>query len=177
MKIKLNEIPEDGRQYSLNRETAELNGTLEDLISQNDYKISLDIRPLNSRDFTVNGQVSTKTHEQCSRCGQDFNFGVEKTIREILIPTQEQGRTGKYAKSASHHVTDADEEVSVTEYSKQQFDLGEFLHEAIALEVPFNPFCDDCLQPENNKAFIYDEKMGEEQKPNPFSALKGIKID
>lgn len=177
MKIKLNEIPEDGRDYSFNRETAELNSVLEDLIRQNDYNIELDIRPLNTRDFTVNGKVKTQTYEQCSRCAQDFNFSIDKAIREILIPTQEQGRTGKYAKSSSHTVSDAEEGVSVTEYSKQQFDLGEFLHEAIALEVPFNPFCDVCLLPENSEAFIYDEKMGEEQKPSPFSALKGIKID
>lgn len=175
MKIRLNEIPEEGRHYHLDRDTAELNSTLEDLIRNNPYSVDLDIRPLNPRDFSVSGRLLTKTSEQCSRCGEDFDFRVDKKIHEILIPGQEQDRTGKYARSAT--AVTGDDDVSVTEYTKQQFDLGEFLHEAVALEVPFNPFCDKCLKPENDQAFVYDEKMGEETKPNPFQALKGIKIN
>lgn len=175
MKIRLNEIPEDGRQYTLNRETAELNSVLADLIDQNAYNVNLDIRPLNPRDFTLQGSLITRTHEQCSRCGEDFDFPVNKRLHEILIPGHDEDRTGKYAKSKTK-VSETDE-VSVTEYTKQQFDLGEYLHEVIALEVPFNPFCATCTKPENDKAFIYDEKMGEDSKPNPFQALKGIKIN
>lgn len=177
MKIRLNEIPEEGRQYRLNRETAELNAVLEDLIHHNTYNVNLDIRPLNARDFTLNGSIATQTHEQCSRCGEDFDFAIDKKVHEILIPGHDEDRTGKYAKSSSPSATGGDDEVSVTEYSKQQFDLGEYLHEVIALEVPFNPFCSTCTKPENDKAFTYDEKMGEESKPNPFQALKGIKIN
>lgn len=178
MKIRLNEIPEEGRQYKLNRETAELNAVLEDLLHKNAYDVNLDIRPLNPRDFTLNGNIATKTREQCSRCGEDFDFTIDKKVHEILIPGHDEDRTGKYAKSSPSGAGAADDtEVSVTEYSKQQFDLGEYLHEVIALEVPYNPFCSTCSQPENDKAFIYDEKMGEETKPNPFQALKGIKIN
>jgi len=175
MKIRLNEIPEEGREYIFDRKSAELNSVLSDLIADNAHRIDLNIRPLNTKDFTVNGRISTKSKCQCSRCAEEFDLKIEKMVREILIPNQEQDRTGRYARSNS--VTSEDTSISVTEYDKLQFDLGEFLHEAIALEIPFNPYCEDCLKPENNKAFIYDEKMGEEVKPSPFQALKGIKIN
>lgn len=179
MKIRLNEIPEDGRNYIFNRQTAELNTALQDLINSNPYDINIDIRPLNTKDFNVIGTVTTKTYEQCSRCAEEFDFIIDKKIREILIPGQEEDRTGKYAKTSSTLVTaDSNEtSVSVTEYTKLQFDLGEFMHEMIALEVPFNPFCPNCVKIKNDKPFIYDEKMSEETKPNPFQALKGLKLN
>ncbi len=179
MKIRLNEIPEIGRNYIFNRQTAELNTVLEDLIKNNSYDVNFDIKPLNSKDFTVTGTILTQTHEQCSRCAEDFDLLIDKKIREILIPNQEDDRTGKYAKSSTTLVTADSEEtnMSVTEYSKSEFDLGEFLHEAIALEVPFNPFCTSCKKLRNDQPFVYDEKMGEEEKPNPFKALKGIKLN
>lgn len=179
MKIRLNEIPEEGRNYIFNRKTAELNTALQDLIQNNPYDVSIDIKPLNTKDFTVTGTVLTKTPEQCSRCAEDFDLIIDKKIREILIPNQEEDRTGKYAKTSTTLVTaDSNETtVSVTEYSKLQFDLGEFMHEAIALEIPFNPFCPKCIKIKNDKPFIYDEKMGEDVKPNPFQALKGIKLN
>jgi uncharacterized protein len=58
-----------------------------------------------------------------------------------------------------------------------QFDLGEFLHEAVALEIPFNPCCASCAATKKDKVFVYDEKMGEETKPSPFQALKGLKLN
>lgn len=179
MKIKLNEIPEEGRSYIFNRQTAELNSVLQDILDNNDYAISLDIRPLNTKDFTILGSVTTQTREQCSRCAEDFNFSIEKKIHEILIPSQQEDRTGKYAKTSPNiiNATDEEQQIGVTEYSKQQFDLGEFVHESIALEVPFNPHCHTCQKQGDEKAFIYDEKMGDETKPNPFEALKGLKLN
>lgn len=176
MKIRLNEIPEEGRNYDFNRSTAELNEALKDLISANSYDINLYFQPLNSKDYTVTGQVKTQIAEQCSRCAEDFNLPIEKKIKEILIPAQEQDRTSKYAKSKTLN-SEGEEEVSVSEYSNLQFDLGDFLHEAIALEIPYTPHCTNCSDPEKAKPYIYDEKMGEETKPNPFKALKGIKLN
>ena len=73
--------------------------------------------------------------------------------------------------------SEVEEEISVSEYSNLQFDLADFLHEAIALEIPYTAHCSNCSDPEKAKPYIYDEKMGEEIKPNPFKALKGIKLN
>lgn len=176
MKIKLNEVPEEGQDYDYSRGTAELNSALVDLIQDNDYSVHMFIKPLNTKDFTVTGNVSTKRREQCSRCAEDFDQKIRKNLNEILIPHQEQDRTGKYSKSQVMLGSET-EEVSVTEYNKQQFDVAEFVHEAIALEIPFVAYCDSCQKKEDSETFIYDEKMSEDSKPNPFQALKGLKLN
>lgn len=184
MKIRLSDIPEDGRQYILNRNTAELNEVLKDLIQNQSYQVDLFIRPLNSKDFEITGTVKAQAPELCSRCAEDFLLPIDKTIKEILIPSQQDDRTGKYAKSTTPISEDLDS-VSVSTYKNNQFELGEFIHEAVALEVPFNPAppcnangdCSLCLKSSFKKPFIYDEKMSEEVKENPFNALKTLKLN
>jgi uncharacterized protein len=175
MKIRLNEVPEEGQNYDYNRNTAELNEVLKDLIQNNDYQVHAFLKPLNAKDFTLTGNVTTKRREQCSRCAEDFDQKIERKLNEILIPHQEQDRTGKYSKS-SVKIGD-EEDVSVTEYNKQQFDIGEFIHEAIALEIPYVVYCETCQKAGSEAAFNYDEKMSEDTKPNPFQALKGLKLN
>jgi len=178
MKIRLNEIPEDGREYLLNRKTAELNTALQDLISNAPYEVKVYIRPINTKDFDMSGDVKTYTKEQCSLCGEDFDFPVDRKIREILIPEPEEDRTGKYAKSSTPiSETEGDTALRVTHYKSSQFDMSEFIHEAIALDVPFNPYCEECSKKAGKEPFIYDEKMGEETKPNPFKSLKDLKLN
>jgi uncharacterized protein len=176
MIIRLNEIPENGRDYWFNRQTAELNPVLQDLIQSHPYEIKLFVKPMNTKDFEMTGSVATTAAAQCSLCAEDFDLSLNRQIREILIPNQELDRTGKYAKSTTISAVE-DETYSVSHYSKQQYDLGEFIHEAIALEIPFKPLCAKCIKRENDQIFIYDEKMGEEIKPNPFQALKGLKLN
>jgi uncharacterized protein len=175
MKIRLNEIPEEGRKYHFNRESNDLNPILSDLIRENPYEIDISIRPLNSRDFVLTGQLRTQTPEQCSRCGEDFNLHIDKKLNEILIPSHETDRISKSTKSGS--VSENSDEVAVTEYKNHNFDLGEYLHEAVALEVPFTPYCVECSKTDASKRFNYDENMGDEIKANPFKALKGIKLN
>ncbi len=176
MKIRLNEIPEDGREYILNRKTAELNTSLQDLIQNAPYDVELKIRPINTKDFEMFGTVQTQTPQQCSTCGEDFQFPVRRRINEILIPQPEEDRTGKYAKS-SIPISETEGSLTVTNYKNSQLDLGEFIHEAVALEIPFNPRCETCLKKANDAPFIYDEKMSEEEKPNPFKSLKDLKLN
>jgi uncharacterized protein len=176
MKIRLNEIPEEGRQYLLNRQTAELNTSLQDLVGASPYEVNLYIRPINSRDFDLAGEIKTQTREQCSRCGTDFDYPVFRRIHEILIPEPEQDRTGKYAKSSTP-ISESEDSLNVSHYRGQQFDFGEFVHEAVALDIPFSPCCVECEKNGQTEPFVYDEKMGEETKPNPFQSLKDLKLN
>ena len=183
MKIKLSEIPEDGFNYEFTRLSAEMNQALADLLGTEDYKIQFFIKPLNTKDFMLNGSIVTKTSENCSRCGDSFKFSINKKINEILIPKHEDDRTGKYAKTTVA-LSDRDLEVAVLEYVNGQFDVGDYLHEAIAIDIPFNPMpqkkpngdCSLCDKPFSLDPIIYDEKLSVEKK-NPFLTLKNIKLN
>lgn len=184
MIIRLHEIPEDGKAFSWSHETAEINAVLADLIGQKAYKAEFFIRPINSRDFEMTGFIKTEIPEQCSRCGIDFEFGVNHSFREILIPTQPLGRTGKYARV--NHLSDAEQNgPSVCEYAPDEtFDMGEYLHEQVAINVPFNPAppetdkgdCRLCGIQVRGRNFGYDEEIPQEKPQSPFSVLKNLKL-
>lgn len=185
MKIKLNEVPEDGRNYEFTRESAELNLILADVIGNESFNIQLFIKPLNNKDFMLTGHIKTRTEESCSRCGDSFKFPLSKKLKEILIPKQELERTGKYVKSSVAVSETEDNDAAVVEYEQNQFDVGEFLHEMIAIDVPFAPMpetkangdCILCDKPANKSQLIYDENLGAETKQNPFESLKNIKLN
>ncbi len=46
MKINLNEIPAEGREYICNKRTAEFNESIGDLVGQEPYTIQFLVRPL-----------------------------------------------------------------------------------------------------------------------------------
>lgn len=185
MIINLFEITEEGKTFKYNNETAEVNEVLEDLIGSNKYESEFTIRPLNSKDYELKGWINTRTKEICSHCGLNIQFPVKAKFHEILIPPQEMTRDGKYAKP--NHFSET--EVSgpdCTEYLHDiKFDIGEFLHESIALTVPYNPApevnpkgeCTDCGQ--NVKDLLKEINNQNEEnlkQTSPFAALKGLKI-
>jgi Predicted metal-binding, possibly nucleic acid-binding protein len=184
MIINLSEIPEEGRSYVWNNQTGELNSALKDLIGKKTYHAEFTIRPLNTKDFELSGSIKTGLPEQCSRCGIDFEFPVSEKFREILIPHQDQPRNSKYSKV--NHLSDAPSDGPETlEYHGHSFDIGEYVHEVIALAAPFNPAgpenedgdCSICEIPVKGRSFSYNEEMPEEKPESPFAALKNIKIN
>lgn len=185
MRINLTEIPEEGRTYLWNNKTAELNAQLADLVGSIPHEAEFFIKPMNTKDFEMSGVIKTEVPDDCSRCGIDFNFKVNERFKAILIPKMEIDRTGKYAKV--NHVSEAIEYgPSVSEYTGTHFEMGEYLHEIVALAAPFNPAppenkdgdCTLCLKHVRGKLFVYDEAMPVDQKPeNPFQALKNLKLN
>ncbi|RYZ82174.1 MAG: DUF177 domain-containing protein [Proteobacteria bacterium] len=168
----------------MNRKTGELNAVLRDLVGDTPYSTEFFIKPMNPRDFEMHGSVVTELPEDCSRCGLDFKFKVQTQFKEILIPQQEDTRTGKYAKV--NHISEAEVDgPSVAEYQGTSFDFGEYLHEVIAIAEPFNPVppenekgdCSSCGIRVRGKTFGYSEEMPGEKPESPFAALKNIKLN
>ena len=187
LQIKLHEVPEEGREYIYNKATGELSESLRDLIENNDYQAQLFIKPLNHKDYSLTGVLKTKTVETCSLCGETFQFPTVAKINEILIPAAPNKEKEK--QSRSNHFSELDESTfGVSEYKNDVFDMGEHLHEAVALSVPFNPKpiqnangdCSVCLKSFQSGDFNYDENMGSigsvSEKPNPFNVLKDFKV-
>ncbi len=184
MKLKLNEIPDEGREYIYTKETGELNEDLRDLIENNSYQVSFFIKPLNSDDFMLNGTVTTKTKEICSLCGETFHFPTTAKLNEIIIPKPPSEKE-REKQSKANHISEQDENApSVSEYKGEVFEIGDLVHEAIALSIPFNPKpekndkgdCSVCLKSILTGPFVYDEELSTPVKINPFLALKDLKL-
>lgn len=183
--IRLAEIPEDGKNYIWNRETTELNQALQDLVKDQKYEVQFFIKPINSRDYMMTGHIRAQLPTDCALCGLDFKMPAHITINEILIPTQTTERKGHYAKV--NHLSDAEgnaEGPQALEYAENQnFDMGAYVHGAIAITIPFNPMpetnekgdCGICGLNQKSHNFGYDEIMVDE-KPNPFAVLKNLKL-
>lgn len=182
-KIKLNDIPDEGRSYIFNNKSAELNEDLRDLIENNSYHVELTLRPLNNSDFSLTGTVKAQTKEICSLCGDSINFPIQTRLNEILIPMTQRKDDEKQSKS--NHFSEMDENApSVSEYKSDVFEMGSYIHESIAICVPFNPKpeitekgdCRVCLTQVTTDFLQYNEDLGAAQKTNPFSALQGLKL-
>ncbi|MEY4615544.1 MAG: hypothetical protein RJB66_504 [Pseudomonadota bacterium] len=184
MIIKLAEISEEGESFSLSRQSGELNTTLNDLIGENDYNIEFTINPLD-QGFDLSGSVKTQTPELCSRCGIDIKIKINKSFRELLLPRLKTPEQGDHYSRVNHY-TDLHEEnsPSVIECENLLFDVGEFFHELIGLQIPLKPVGEtddkgDCLVCGLNVEttnFGYDEAVPA-QKNNPFGVLKNIKLN
>ena len=182
--IRLSEIPEEGKSYLWNRETSELNKALEELVKDQKYEVSFFIKPLNTHDYSMTGTIKSQLPTDCSLCGLDFKLPVSIKINEILIPAQTSERKGHYAKV--NHLSDAEGNSSTQalEYAENlNFDMGAYVHEAIAITIPFNPMpdtdekgdCRTCGLNQKTHNFGYDEAMVD-QKPSPFAVLKNLKV-
>lgn len=181
MIINLSDIPEEGRHYTCNRKTAEFNEALVDLIGDRLYEVKFFIKPMPGG-YEMAGDFQTILPEQCSRCAEDFELPSKEAFREILMPQLEEPRTSHY--SRPNHFSDmANQGVEHVEYQGSQFNMGEYIHEAIGLSIPFKPVppedakgnCTLCHKFVKDCDFSYEETM-EEEKPSPFSQLKGLKF-
>jgi uncharacterized protein len=139
MKIRLSEIPADGRSYTFNRESGELNEALKDLIESRPYQVEFTIRPIGNA-YEMRGNATTTLSGVCSTCGWDFLLPIDRTIREILFEEQDEHR-----KSQSVHGNQAvdfgADNLSMTPVIGETLDASDYVHEVIALAEPFYPTC------------------------------------
>src|SRR3982750_1289461 len=91
MKIRLGEIPEEGRNYTYDRTSGELNTQLEDLIGAHPYAIDMFIKPIGNA-YEMRGSVKTVLSEVCSKCGEDFDLAVDRKFTEIIFQEEDEHR-------------------------------------------------------------------------------------
>lgn len=181
MKIRLSEIPLEGRNYVYDRAHGELDAEISDLIGSRDYSVSMDIKPIGNA-YEVRGFIKTAVAEICSCCGYDFELPIERKISEILFEEDEE-----YRKAHSVHGNQAidyeAEGPSATPYKNGVFEAGAFVHETIAIGQPLYPMCGpdgQCLREDEAREILRrleaEFAAVEEKKPNPFSALKNLEL-
>jgi uncharacterized protein len=183
MKIRLSEIPPEGRKYSLNRKSGELNETLDDLLQGRPYEVEATIKPLGNT-YEIVGHLTTQTSDLCSRCGWDLQLKIDSDFRDYLIEEDADEYRKRQLVHGNQSVNFLNEGPSVTTYHGGAFELGEYIHEQIAIQQPLYPDCGktDCehlkeataeLQRLNQEFAAAEEKKA--GHPG-FAALKNVKI-
>jgi len=175
MRIRLSEIPEDGRHFSFNRETGELNEALRDLIDQAPYKVEFEIRPLGNA-YQLQGKLITQITETCSLCGWDLHLPLTKDINEILVDEPAADRETHHV-HGNQSVNFLNDGPSMTPVQNETFDAAEYVHEVIALAEPLYPSCGDPDCEHLDEARRKREELAAEfaradENTNPFAQLK-----
>jgi uncharacterized protein len=176
MIIHFNEIPEGGKNYQLNQHSGELNRALKDLIGERAYSIEMDVFPL-GQSFDVKGVVYTKLPQVCSLCADEFDLELREKFHHIVM-NQENNTVSGFKEDWSSE----DVEVWTTK-EEGEFDVGELIHEVVALAQPTRPVCKaDC----KGLCLMCGEDLNvtncncaEQQKveTSPFSVLKQLKLN
>ena len=163
--VQLKDLPKQGVDFHFTRETGELNGVLDDLIGKNPYRIQIHICP-DGPVYMIEGHIQIQMNLACARCALDFKHTVKRHFHESVIVQSEESQRIAYP-------VPADGEDFCTVLSDPLFDLGDFLHELIAVEEPLRPLgkngCDNNDDCENLIAF----RTETETKPveSPLSQL------
>jgi uncharacterized protein len=181
MKIRLKEIPQDGRSYVFDRSSAELNEVLQDLVGENDYSVELYIKPIGNV-YEMTGSLKTVLPETCSHCGYEFELPIDRRIKEVLF--EELAVERKSQSVHGNHSVDFEKDgLSMTPVQKDVFNAGEFVHEMVALSEPLYPMCGpngQCLRAkeveEIRRRLDAESDITKEEKPNPFTVLKGLDL-
>jgi len=189
MIIHLHEIPKEGKNWSYDQNHAEARTLFNDLLGANPFLIQVHIEPLGaSGTFQMSGVFTGQWPEDCSRCGDDFKYDSRQKFSHLLMPKFPAARDEKTAKT--NHLSDNlsvgltdDLGMEVFEYQGNTLNVGQFLHEIVALAKPLIPApsvdchgqCELCKIPVHQQSFSYDEPM--ETKQSPFAGLGQIKIN
>ncbi len=183
MKIRLNEIPQDGRAYTFDRKSGELNSILQDLVETRPYDVNFFIKPIGNA-YEVRGKIDAQVHEVCSRCGYDFDLPISRQVNEILFEEQEDHRKS-HSVHGNQSVDFLGKGPSMTAVKGDIFDAGEYVHEQIALEEPFYPMCGGngkCLHEDEVREIQrrLENEMNEAEEKTPghpaFDVLKGLNL-
>ena len=182
MKIRLKEIPPEGRHYIFDRASGELNDALVDLIEERAYLAEMDIKPIGNA-YELRGTLQTSVPEVCSTCGYDFDLAIERKFHDILFEEHEEYRKS-HSMQGNQSVDFLAEGPSMTPYRNDIFDAAEYVHEVIALAEPFYPKCggNACKHEEEaseiRRKLEADFAKAEEAKAGhpAFSVLKGLEL-
>lgn len=184
MKIRLNEIPAEGRSYTFDRKSAELDSDLNDLIGKHDYFVDFTILPIGNA-YEMRGKFKTTLTKLCSKCGDEFELPLQKAIHEILMEEQEDIRKTHSVHGNQSVDFENPETVSMTPIRGNILDPGAFTHEAIGLAEPLYPMCgpnETCLHAEEVEKVLTQleiewEQAEKKRKGHPaFSVLKAIDL-
>lgn len=164
LKIDLKKLSAQGLDLSYDQKSEELSQKLKPLIGENSYTIKASIQSIGSSSYSISGQIQTELNLSCARCAYDFKQAIKKSFKEKIFLQKKLERIDKQIHSNHFSELMNTEEWTITD--KTLFDIGEFLHELIAIEEPLRPLGKKSCDEEQSSCENL-EKMREKIKGNP----------
>jgi uncharacterized protein len=182
--ILLKDLAPEGQEFVYNRETGELTPILADLIGpKNPYDVRLKLTPMGNA-YELRGDIRTTLDLQCSECGGDFKYKVSQPVYELIVPQKTLGKGDSQARTNhAHEMTENGPNYILLE--TEIFNIGEYVHEAVALAEPIRPVgkpdCDpQCGEEKIERPWLTygdkSEKPGDGIRANPFAVLEKMKL-
>ena len=137
LKVNLNNLSQKGLDFSYNQKSKEMTDKLRPLIGDNDYDITVHIQDEGLSSYSISGSIQTHINLLCSRCAYEFKGHLNKKFKEKILLQKKLTRIDKEVKS--NHFSELMSQENFTLIDKAVFDIGEFLHELIAIEEPVRP--------------------------------------
>lgn len=173
LKIKIDEIPEDGLVVQVRDTDAPFAKVLADSSGgEGDVsgEASLTVERWPER-VDVTGTLTATVPLVCVRCLNPFTGAVARDVRQILV------RQPETAEDEERELTSSD--LDRTELTGDTVDLAELLHEELQLGLPLKPLCSqDCKGIcAGCGAELNDEECTCEPEVDPrWEVLKGLKL-
>lgn len=145
LKIDLTSLPNKGLNFYYNQQSEDLTKKLKSLIGDNDYNIKVHIHSEGHFSYSISGKIQTYLNLLCARCAYEFKKAIDKEFKEKIFLQKKLTRIDKQVKS--NHFSELINKEDFTVVENSIFDIGDFLHELIAIEEPLRPLkseaCDD----------------------------------
>ncbi len=178
--IYLSELPKEGRKYLYTNQTGELQPFLQDLIGKNPYEVELEVKPMGNV-FSATGKITTGLDELCSLCALEYVQRISQSFQEILIIQ----KPVKGHQARVNHASELNlEGPECTELESDQFLVGDFIRELVALAKPIKPLgkpnCDETCenyQEAVRKGWLTPPNDKDFKSENPFSKLAKLKLN
>jgi len=171
MRIRVNNIPEGGRQIDEEIDPSAIK------LDVPGYALTeaLAFTGRASRvgeDVTIEGSLTGSVDSQCSRCLNDFRMPVDMQVDLVFVPRIEPARDDA-------EEVDVDINAGFSYYDGISIDLLTEIRELVLVNLPIKPVCrDDCkgLCPRCGADLgVAPCRCGGEDDPSPFDKLKELK--
>lgn len=183
LKFNLSEVQGEPLEFNSSREHGELDQVLKDLVGHEPYQVHLSLEKTGNA-YLLKGDVVTSMPLTCSDCGGGFLYPIQKHFEEILV-IQNSYQKGDHAARNNHAHEWNENQPSCTYLESSLVDLGELIHEQLALLEPFRPeghvdpshICENLREIKRDWLSWGKESGPSLEKENPFKALEGLKKD
>lgn len=176
MKVRVNQIPVEGKEYILKVDVRKANRYFS-ILKNSDFSALSDVRGRvnvwdNGGMIIVDGELAVDLRLTCSRCLSHFRYPISQHFRSIYSPFYETCR------EEDMELKPYDMDVSI--YNGVELDLDNVLYEQVFLGIPAQALCSpNCKGLCPSCGANLNEgpcNCNMEIHPSPFNVLKKLKL-